>query len=285
MKIAVLSGKGGTGKTLVSVNLAAVAGQAAYIDCDVEEPNGYLFFKPTQVTTEEIAVKIPVVDQGLCDGCRKCVEFCNFNALAYINQKLIVFEEMCHSCGGCVLVCPLGAVTEKDKPIGVVERGVSDGVRVMTGIMNPGEASGIPIIKRLLADVPAGLSLIDCPPGSACIVMESVRDSDYCIMVAEPTIFGAHNLALVHELVRLFDKPHGVVLNKCLEGYNPSEQYCLDNGIKVLARIDFDQELGWLNSEARIAVREKTGYRDMFASLLETVREEVRRETAIDPQR
>jgi len=283
VRIAVLSGKGGTGKTLVSVNLAAVA--AAYIDCDVEEPNGYLFFKPTEVAAEEVAVKIPVVDQGLCDGCRKCVDFCRFNALAYTDPKLMVFEAVCHSCGGCMLVCPLGAVTEKDKPIGMVERGVSDGVRVMTGIMNPGEASGIPIIRRLLADVPAGLTFIDCPPGSACIVMESVRDSDYCLLVAEPTIFGAHNLALVHELVQLFGKPHGAVLNKCLPGDNPSEKYCQDNGIEVLARIDYDQELGRLNSEARVAVRESAGYRAMFTSLLEAVREEVRHETAIDPQR
>ena len=285
MKIAVLSGKGGTGKTLMSVNLAAAAGDAAYIDCDVEEPNGYLFLKPAQVVTEEIAVKIPVVDQGLCDGCRKCVEFCQFNALAYIGQELMIFEEVCHSCGGCILLCPLRALTERDKPIGFIESGFSGDVRVMTGILNTGEASGIPIIKRLLGDVPEGLTFIDCPPGSACIVMESVRDSDYCLLVAEPTIFGAHNLALVHELVQLFGKPHGVVLNKCLEGYNPSAQYCHDKGIKILARIDYDQELGILNSEARVAVRESDRYQAMFTSLLETVKEEVQHEAAIDPQR
>lgn len=285
MKIAVLSGKGGTGKTLVSVNLAAVAGHAAYIDCDVEEPNGYLFLKPADVVTETIAVEIPVVDQKLCDGCRKCVEFCNFNALAYIDQKLMIFEEVCHSCGGCILLCPLRALTERDKSIGVIESGLSGDVRVMTGILNTGEASGIPIIKKLLADIPEGLTFIDCPPGSACIVMECVRDSDYCIMVAEPTIFGAHNLALVHELVQLFGKPHGVVLNKCLEGPNPSEQYCLEKGIRILARIDYDRELGVLNSEARVAVHESDRYQAMFAALLETVKEEVQHETAIDPQR
>ncbi len=285
MKIAVLSGKGGTGKTLLSVNLAAVAGDAAYIDCDVEEPNGYLFLKPAEVATEEITVKIPVVDQGLCDGCRKCVEFCKFNALANIGQKLMIFEEVCHSCGGCILLCPLRALTERDKVIGVVESGLSDNVRVMTGILNTGEATGIPIIRRLLTNIPAGLTFIDCPPGSACIVMESIRDSDYCILVAEPTIFGAHNLSLVHQLVQLFGKPHGVVLNKCLEGTNPSEQYCLDKGIRILARIDYDQELGILNSEARVAVRESDRYGAMFASLLDKVREEVQHEAAFDPQR
>jgi len=285
VKIAVLSGKGGTGKTLVSVNLAALAGDAAYIDCDVEEPNGHLFFKPADVVTEEITVKIPAVDQGLCNGCRECVEFCKFNALAYVDQRLMIFEEVCHSCGGCILLCPLRALTERDQPIGVIERGFSEDVRVMTGMLNTGEASGIPIIKKLLADVPAGLTFIDCPPGSACTVMESVRDSDYCILVAEPTIFGAHNLALVHELAQLFGKPHGVVLNKCLEGPNPSEQYCQAKGIKILARIDYEQELGVLNSEGLVAIRESDRYRALFASLLEAVREEVQHETALDPQR
>jgi MinD superfamily P-loop ATPase len=115
MRIAVLSGKGGTGKTLVSVNLAAAAKASTYIDCDVEEPNGHLFFKPEGVQVEEISVKIPKVDNELCNGCRKCVEFCKFNALAYIKNKLIVFDDVCHSCGGCILVCPERALTEKAK--------------------------------------------------------------------------------------------------------------------------------------------------------------------------
>lgn len=283
MKIAVLSGKGGTGKTLVSVNLAAVADEATYIDCDVEEPNGYLFFKPEKIESEKITVKIPVVKQELCNGCRICVEFCKFNALAYINDQLIIFEEMCHSCGGCVLLCPEKALTEKEKVIGEVQRGTSENVNVTTGILNTGEASGIPIIKRLLHDTPPGTTFIDCPPGSACIVMESVKDADYCIMVAEPTLFGVHNLAMVHELVKIFNKPHGVVLNKCLEGENPSEKYCTDQGIKILGKINFDQELGTLNSNALIAARESARYRDMFASLLQIVTEEVQHETVINP--
>jgi len=216
MKIAVLSGKGGTGKTLVSVNLAAAADKALYIDCDVEEPNGYLFFKPEGVETEKISIRLPAVYEDRCNGCRKCVEFCKFNALAYVGNRLIVFDEVCHSCGGCMLVCPEKAIYERDKLIGEVQRGRSEKVTVITGILNTGEASGIPIIKRLLE---AGdreeseLTFIDCPPGSACIVMESIKKADYCILVAEPTLFGAHNLNMVHELVELFDKPYGVVLN------------------------------------------------------------------------
>ncbi len=286
MTIAVLSGKGGTGKTLVSVNLAAVAKTPTYIDCDVEEPNGHLFLKPKGVKTEVISVQIPKVDEKLCNGCRKCVDFCNFNALAYIKDKLIVFDDVCHSCGGCILVCPEKALTEKAKVIGKVQKGVSGEVTVWTGILNTGEATGIPIIKKLLASAnPHGnrLTVIDCPPGSACIVMESIKDADYCILVAEPTLFGVHNLNMVYELVKLFNRPFGVVLNKCLEEENPAERFCLDNNIKILGRIPFDHELGTLNSNAEIAVNKNEKYRKLFSSLLDTVTKEVQHETTTNP--
>lgn len=281
MKIAVLSGKGGTGKTLVSVNLAAAAKESIYIDCDVEEPNGHLFFKPENLNSEKILIKIPMVNESICNGCRKCIDFCRFNALAYINNKLIVFDEVCHSCGGCVLICPEKALSEKEKVIGEVQRGVSEKVTVLTGILNTGEASGIPIIKKLLNDISIdkGFSFIDCPPGSACIVMESIKDADYCIFVAEPTLFGVHNLNMVYELVTLFNKPCGVVLNKCQEERNPAEKFCLEKGITILGKISFDNELGTLNSNALISVRETEKYRDMFTSLLQRVSEEVQRET------
>ncbi|MFZ3129727.1 MAG: ATP-binding protein [Desulfosporosinus sp.] len=285
MKIAVLSGKGGTGKTLVSVNLAAAAKEAVYIDCDVEEPNGYLFFKPEDIESEKISIKVPVADEELCTGCRKCVDFCKFNALAYINNKLRVFEEVCHSCGGCVLLCPEKALYEREKVIGEVQKGVSENVTVFTGIMHTGEASGIPIVKKLLSDrnEGKGFTFIDCPPGSDCIVMESIKDADYCLLVAEPTIFGAHNLSMVYELVRLFNKPHGVVLNKCLHGENPSEKFCTEKGIRILGRIPYDKELGTLNSNALISFRENEKYWAMFSSLLQIVTEEVRHETTINP--
>ncbi len=277
MKIAVLSGKGGTGKTLVSVNLAEVAGEALYLDCDVEEPNGYLFFKPLQVETQAVTVKIPVVDQEQCTGCRQCVDFCQFNALAHIKDRLIVFEEICHSCGGCVLVCPEKAFTEKDKEIGRIERGIAGLVQVHTGIMNTGEESGSPLIGCLLRDSDGHsdlLTVIDCPPGTSCIVMDTVAGADYCVLVAEPTIFGAHNLAMVHELVTLMGKPFGVVLNKIQEGDNPSEQFCMDKEIPILGRIPFDEKLGLLNSNGAIVVRKDEAYRRIFSDLLTAIRKE-----------
>jgi MinD superfamily P-loop ATPase len=212
------------------------------------------------------------------------VDLCKFNALAYIKDHLFVFNEVCHSCGGCILLCPQEALSETPKRIGVIKKGVSDHVTVMTGILNPGEASGVPIIRSLLngsgngsgngSDSDSLYTFIDCPPGSACIVMESIKDADYCVLVAEPTIFGVHNLAMVYELVKLFQKPHGVVLNKCLHGFNPAEQFCLDHKIKILGSIPFDHQLGALNSDARIASKEMKQYKDLFTDLLLTISEE-----------
>ena len=276
MKIAVLSGKGGTGKTLVSVNLASVAENAAYYDCDVEEPNGHLFFKPEQVTEKTVFVKTPEVDADDCVGCRKCADFCKFNAIAVVNDKAMVFPDVCHPCGGCIMVCPHDAMFETERPIGKIAKGVSGDVQVTSGILNMGEESGVPIIRTMLKDIKSAkqeLILIDCPPGSACVVMESIADADFCILVAEPTVFGVHNLNMVYELVQLFGKPYGVVLNKCLDGENPAEQFCTEHNIPILGRIPFDAELGRLNSDSEIVSLIDSHYHQMFADILTQVKE------------
>lgn len=282
IKIAVLSGKGGTGKTLISVNLASVSDNSVYIDCDVEEPDGHLFFKPQNVSNEKITIKMPVVNEELCNGCRKCVDFCKFNALAFISDKPVVFEDVCHSCGGCSLVCPEKAISENDKIIGEIQRGVSGSVTAYTGMLNPGEQSGVPIINKIMKTGESEkkpLKIIDCPPGSSCVVVESIKDADYCVLVAEPTVFGVHNLNMVYDLVRLFNKPFGVVLNKCLDGENPAEKFCIEKDVSIIGRIPFDTELGKLNSEAKIVARESSKYKKLFSSLLDTVMKEVRNET------
>lgn len=283
MKIAVLSGKGGTGKTFISINLAEVHKQGTYVDCDVEEPNGHLFFQPVWLETDYISRKLPVINSEKCNGCRVCIDFCKFNALAYIAEKVMVFEEICHSCGGCSLFCPQGAITEKDKEVGKVQYGKSLSTRVYTGTMLTKEVSGIPVINALLDKVKDNENvIIDCPPGSACSVMESIKEAHYCILVAEPTLFGRHNLAMVHELVQLYKKPYGVVLNKCIEGENPSKTYCLENNITILQEIPYDEELGKLQSEGKIPARENEKFRNMFIRLQGTIDQEVGHETAIN---
>ncbi|MDD2371256.1 MAG: ATP-binding protein [Firmicutes bacterium] len=284
MRIAVLSGKGGTGKTLVSVNLATIANSSTYIDCDVEEPNGHLFFKPKEIEKKNVSVKIPVIDDDKCIKCRKCIDFCKFNALAFVNNKVKVFEDICHSCGGCQLICPTKAITEKDKIVGEVQIGKFKDIDVYTGLLDTGKASGSPIIKKLLEENINNdkLTFIDCPPGSACIVMESIKDADYCVLVAEPSIFGAHNLKMVYELVTLFEKPFGVVLNKVVEGENPSEVFCIENNIKIIGKIPFDKKLGTINSNALIVVDEDEQYSQIFSTLLETILKEVEHETIIN---
>ena len=276
MKIAVLSGKGGTGKTFVSVNLATVASKAAYIDCDVEEPNGHLFFKPNNMNTKEVSVKIPLVNRELCNGCQECVKFCKFNALAYVQKNLIFFHDTCHSCGGCILFCPNKALSEKERVIGKIEKGRSDNITVITGTLNTGEVSGTPIIGQILKDecINEDLVIIDCPPGSDCIAMESIKDVDYCVLVAEPTIFGLHNLKMVYELVKLFNKPFGVVINKSLENNNLIEKFCITNKINILTKIPFDKKLGKLNSQGLIVSKEMSDYQNLFFKLLHSITKE-----------
>jgi len=273
MKIAVLSGKGGAGKTMVAVNLAAIAQQVTYVDCDVEEPNGRLFLKPEGVAREPVCTLLPEFDASKCTGCRRCVEFCRFNALVYIKEKPLVFPEVCHACGGCQVVCPDGAVCEKERPVGCVERGQHGSVRVITGILNAGEASGVPVIKAALraGDAHGGLEIIDCPPGSACSVMESVASADYCLLVAEPTAFGFHNFQMVYELASLLGKPCGAVINKMDAPYDPLERFCETNGLPILLRIPYSRQLARLAANGEIIAEKDMEYAGQFKRLLEKI--------------
>ncbi len=267
MKIAVLSGKGGAGKTFVAVNLAAAAGHATYIDCDVEEPNGRLFLKTEHVCSTPVCTLLPSFDAAKCIGCKKCVEFCRFHALLYIKEKPMVFPEVCHSCGGCLMVCPGSAIMEVPKQIGMLEEGNHENVKVVTGVLNPGEASGVPVIRQALKRAD-GMTVIDCPPGSACSVMESMMDADYCVLVAEPTAFGFHNFRMVHELAVLLHKPCGVVVNKQTKRYLPLEDYCAEKGLTILERFAYDPALGNLLADNEVATELLPEYKKRFDTLL-----------------
>ncbi|HPJ02828.1 MAG TPA: ATP-binding protein [Candidatus Limiplasma sp.] len=274
MKIAVLSGKGGTGKTFVSVNLAAVAANTAYIDCDAEEPNGYLFLKPEEEQTEIVYTTVPVFDAHTCDGCRKCVDFCHFNALAFVKGRPKVFPEICHACGGCTLVCPRGAVTEEKRAIGTVSQGVSNGIPIVTAALNLGEASAVPIIRAAVQKA-GDNAVIDSSPGSGCPVTESVSGADYCLLVAEPTAFGLHNLRMVHELVTLLHKPYGVIVNKSNGIYQPLEDYCGKNRIPILLRIQYSKKIAKISAGGALAVNHSAEMRRLFEILWETTSQQV----------
>ncbi|MDO4438746.1 MAG: ATP-binding protein [Eubacteriales bacterium] len=275
MKIACLSGKGGAGKTFVAVNLASAAassGDVTYIDCDVEEPNGHIFLKPEITEIKPVSKILPAFDTDKCTSCRKCADFCHFHALMFIKGKPKLFDELCHSCGGCELVCEAKAVSEEEKLIGRLELGNTKleediSVKTVTGILNTGEASGIPIINKALEEAKSKINIIDCPPGSACSVMESIIDADYCIIVAEPTAFGFHNFKMVYELTSILGKKTGVLINKESKLYEPLEDFLKEHEIKLLGRIPFDEELGALMAEGKLAYKYSDKARKIFDEL------------------
>ncbi|MGD9762038.1 MAG: 4Fe-4S binding protein [Candidatus Izemoplasmatales bacterium] len=266
MKIAVLSGKGGTGKTLVSVNLAYTINNSAYLDCDVEEPNGELFFKG-DYQVANVEVDIPLIDHDKCILCGKCSDFCRFNALALIIDKVRVFPQLCHSCGGCKIVCPVGAISEKKKIVGVIKELDYQGHKIITGEMNIKEESGVKIIEKIIEKSKEIKNhvIIDCPPGNGCSVMASIRESDYCVLVAEPTVFGLHNLQMVYELTKVFNKKTGIVINKA-SGNQIINTYALDNKIEILAEIPFDKKLSYSNSMGEIISKDEK-YFSVFEQL------------------
>ncbi|MBN2876850.1 MAG: ATP-binding protein [Bacilli bacterium] len=273
MQIAVLSGKGGTGKTLLSVNLSHVAKNSIYVDCDVEEPNGLLYYKIPEPENEPVLSTYPVIDHKACIGCQKCSNFCKFNALAYILDKVRVFKELCHSCGGCELVCPTNAISEAEKELGWIRRGEFRGTEIYSGEMKIGEESGVPIIKKLLQKIEGEQKdiFIDSPPGNGCSVMESISKADYCVLVAEPSIFGLHNLRMVYELTQKFKKRVGLVINKASE--DPIiHQFAEENGIKILSEIPMDITFGEINSVGEF-VSDQPKYKPIFESILSKIRE------------
>lgn len=276
MKIAVLSGKGGTGKTFVSVNLATILENSIYADCDVEEPNGELFLSPNITDNEKVSILIPQFNQNKCIGCKKCVDNCKFHALAFIKNTPLLFTEVCHSCGVCSYVCKSDAINEIKKQVGIIQIGKVKNMQFLSGKMNLKEVSGVPIIKKILEKLPDDKDVvIDCPPGSGCAVMESIKDADYCLIVAEPTEYGKENLDMVNELVTVFKKPYSVILNKDMKKENPVETYCKENKIEIIAKIPFDREIAKKNGSGDVLVEIDKNINMTFNNILEKIKEQL----------
>ena len=280
MQIAIASGKGGTGKTTVSTNLAYVASlggqKVAYLDCDVEEPNGHLFLKPEITDSHAVGALVPQVDPEKCISCGDCGDICQYSAIVPIGNEVLTFPELCHSCGGCSLVCPTDAITEVSREMGRLELGHSGPIQFVHGILNIGEAMSPPVIRAVKASAPeADLILIDSPPGTSCPVIESIRGSDYVVLVTESTPFGLYDLTLAIELTRALGIPFGTVINRADLGDSEVARYCDQNGVPVLAQIRDDRRVAEMYSRGEMVARTLPYYRSIIEELIERITGEV----------
>ena len=277
MIISVASGKGGTGKTTVATNIALSIGKVQFLDCDVEEPNANIFLQAKIKEQQDVFVNIPEIDKQKCDYCGKCSEFCAYNALAVVRSNILVFPELCHSCGGCELVCPKDAITWNERVIGKIEHGVAKDIDFYQGILHVGEAQAIPVIKALKRKIHKNKDVIlDVPPGTSCPVIESITGSDYCILVTEPTPFGLHDLKLAIEVVRHLSIPFGVVINRDGIGDERVEVYCQKENIPVLLKIPEREKIALLYSKGIALVHEAYEWHEMFGLVFNRIREEVK---------
>lgn len=273
MIVGIASGKGGTGKTTVSVNLARAAGlEVQLLDCDVEEPNAQLFLHGVFRESRLVAVLVPEVDESACEACGACARLCRFNAIVSFDTVPLVFPELCHSCGGCWRVCPTSAIREVERCVGVVEKYESDGVTLVQGKMDVGVAMAPPLIRAVKEEMDGVRPVIlDAPPGTSCPVTTTLRGADCVVLVTEPTPFGLHDLSLAVAVVRQLQIPFGVVVNRMGMGDDRVHQYCADQGIPVLLDIPEDRHIAEAYSHGRLLIDELPEYRRSFEALWERV--------------
>lgn len=277
MIITVASGKGGTGKTTVAVNLALSIENARIYDCDVEEPNVHMLLHPTDTTSRTVELPVPVVDKEKCTLCGKCAEFCQFNAIFVGKADVVLYPELCHSCGGCALVCPENAITEVGHPVGQVYSTKSNGISLVFGELNIGEPIATAVIKAVKDDISKeDLNIVDAPPGTACPVIETMRDSDFLILVTEPTPFGLHDLSMAVDVVRELKIPFGVVINKAGIGDNSVKSYCEEQHIPILLEIPFTREIAEYYSKGIPFVKELPEWKERFAEMYHWIVKEVK---------
>ena len=270
MIISIASGKGGTGKTTIAVSLAlSIDKEVQFLDCDVEEPNAHIFLKPEIKASQKVSIPVPEIDEAKCDFCGKCAEVCVYNAIAVLKDRVLIFPNLCHGCGGCVLLCPQKAIKEVNREIGILEIGNSGNLQFIHGRLNIGEAISPPLIRAVKKQIHTDkMVIIDAPPGTSCPVIESVKGSDFCILVSEPTPFGLNDLILAVEVLRKLNIPFGVIINRADIGDDGLERYCKNEHIPVLMRIPFDKKIAFLYSKGVPLVEEQREYIAMFNDMI-----------------
>ena len=273
MVISIASGKGGTGKTTIAVNLAISISNVQLLDCDVEEPNSHIFIKPEINATISVPIPVPKIDKAKCNYCGRCAEVCEYNAIAVLKDTILVFPELCHGCGACSYLCPQNAIGEVKREIGVIELGTKGDLQFGHGRLNIGEAMSPPLIRAVKEYSNSSRTvIIDAPPGTSCPVIESIKGSDYCILVTEPTPFGLNDLMLAVEVLRKLKIPFGVVINRSDLGNEDTHVYCKKENISILMEIPFKKEIAVLYSKGMPLVEQLPEYKKEFSKLYERIK-------------
>jgi len=276
MIVSIASGKGGTGKTTVAVNMALSIGDVQLLDCDVEEPNAHILLKPRIDKIEQVQVSYPRILDDKCNLCGDCANFCKYNALFVTAEKVIVFPGLCHSCGGCSLICPNTAIIEEKRVVGTTKKGTKRNIELVYGELNVGEPMAGPVIRAVKAHLKRdGPVIIDAPPGTACPLVASIHGSDFCILVTEPTPFGLHDLKITTQVVRQLEIPFGVVVNMAGIGDKEVYNYCEKEEIPIMLEIPFERRIAELYSRGLPFTEEMPEWKAKFLSLWDDTEERV----------
>ncbi len=281
MRVAVASGKGGTGKTTIATSLALAWPGAAFADCDVEAPNAHLLLRPEITSRRTVTVPVPRVREADCLHCGDCADFCRYNALAVLPEQWIVFDELCHSCGGCSIVCPTKAIDEVPRPVGIVTAGRSGEIPFFQGILNEGEAQAVPVIQEVLAMLPRqGDVILDSPPGASCPMLAVAEASDVVLLVAEPTPFGLHDLQMAIRALRQLDKPMAVLINRSDWGDGSVQRICSEEGIPILLEIPHSLAVAQGYARALPLVQSDPSFRPALEAIRASLHELTRKTAA-----